>query len=509
MPEEKNKTSPKLAEFLAKINLSELPAMSSNVQELISLTHSARSASYELSKVVLKDYSLTNKVLQVVNSAYYSLGRHVSSISRAVTVLGFDAVRDVAMAIALFEDFIKSGMDKEEISKLLTRAFISAVQARDSVVKKNFRVMPEEAFICSLLHNLGKTIVCVYAPDMHREVQRRVAAGQQAGEASEAVFGMSYEQLGVEIAKFWNLSEEIIASMDVAPEKPLNSMDSIGFLRAISDYSNRLVDAICDGGDLDALMEKYGPILATDVSEALEEVKNSIEASEDVSDTLRYGLTKLKMRSRLSSLEKESQRPHSERKEPASRIEQQASEPTSEEHIDELPISKDKSVNDFIHDVTETLMGPFDLNEFYVQLLEALYQGVGFDRVILSIVEIRGKTATLVARFGLGEVDIKKISEIRHPLAGQGLIIPLALKTGKDMAVSGERLNAFPEDLHPMIADRSIYLFPIVVDKKPIGLIYLDRKKGRPALDQSRIKTVRLFRDFAVMAIRKITKKKH
>ena len=76
------------------------------------------------------------------------------------------------------------------------------------------------------------------------------------------------------------------------------------------------------------------------------------------------------------------------------------------------------------------------------------------------------------------------------------------------MAFSGERLNAFPESFHPMIADRSIYLFPIVVDKKPIGLIYLDRKKGRPTLDQSRIKTVRLFRDFAVMAIRKISKKK-
>ena len=59
-----------------------------------------------------------------------------------------------------------------------------------------------------------------------------------------------------------------------------------------------------------------------------------------------------------------------------------------------------------------------------------------------------------------------------------------------------------------MIADRSVYLFPIVVDKKPIGLIYLDRKKGRPALDQSRIKTVRLFRDFAVMAVRKMAKRK-
>lgn len=507
MAEEKKKISPKLAEFLAKINLSELPAMSCNVQELIALTHSARSATYELSKVILKDYSLTNKVLQVVNSAYYSLGRHVSSISRAVTVLGFDAVRDLAMAIALFEDFVKSGMDKEEISKLLTKAFISAVQARDCAIEKNLRVMPEEAFICSLLHNLGKTIVCAYAPDIHREIQRRITGGQHESEASEAVLGMSYEQLGEEIAKFWNLSEQIVASMEVDPERPHSSMDSLGFLRSMSDYSNRLVDAICGIGDIDSLMEKYGPLLGTDINEALEQVKTSIEASEDVSDTLRYGLTKLKMRSRLSSMEKEAGKQQGGKAEPAPAKEKPADKSEPEEAIDELPIRKDKSVNDFIHDVTETLMGPFDLNEFYVQLLEALYQGIGFDRVILSIIDTRGKAATLVARFGLGEVDTERISEIRHPLSGRGHIIPLALKTGKDMAVSGDRLSAFPENFHPMIADRSVYLFPIVVDKKPIGLIYLDRRKERPALDQSRIKTVRLFRDFAVMAIRKIAKR--
>lgn len=112
--------SAKLAEIFAKMNMSELPAMSHNVQEeLISLTHSSRSAAYELAKVIPKDYSLTKRVLQVVNSAYYSLGRPVNSISKAVTILGFDAVRDLATAIALFEDFIRAGLEKDSISKIL------------------------------------------------------------------------------------------------------------------------------------------------------------------------------------------------------------------------------------------------------------------------------------------------------------------------------------------------------------------------------------------------------
>jgi len=67
--QKRSKPSGKLAEIFARMNMSEIPAMASNVQELISLTQSSRSAAYELSKVILKDYSLTNKVLQVVNSA--------------------------------------------------------------------------------------------------------------------------------------------------------------------------------------------------------------------------------------------------------------------------------------------------------------------------------------------------------------------------------------------------------------------------------------------------------
>ena len=155
MTETKGKPSGKLAEIFAKINMSELPAMSNHVQELISLVHSSRSAANDLSRVILKDYSLTNKVLQVVNSAYYSLGQSVSSISKAVTILGFDAVRDLATAIAIFEDFIKSGVEKEGVTKLMTRSFLSALHCRDLAGEKKLKVLPEEAFICGLLNKVN------------------------------------------------------------------------------------------------------------------------------------------------------------------------------------------------------------------------------------------------------------------------------------------------------------------------------------------------------------------
>ena len=495
--------SGKLAEFLAAINMSELPAMSTNVQELISLTHSSRSAAYELSRVILKDYSLTNKVLQVVNSAYYAVGRKVSSISRAVTVLGFDAVRDLATGVALFEDFVKAGLDKDEITKLMTRAFVSAVSARDMAVNKELHVPAEEAFICALLHNLGKTMVCIYAPDVYRKVQQMASRGKSEEAAAKEILGMSYPELGGEIARFWNLADQIAESMSPDPPPPISSMDSAGMLRCMADFSNRLVDCVCDGRPLAPLLDKYGEMMKTDAEDALGVVEHAVEAAEDISDSLRAGLAKLKFRSRLQAAARQAERPGGEggRTEDGEQNDAVLEEDTQTRA---LPVSKDKSVNDYVHDITETLMGPFDLNAFYVQLLEGLYHGIGFDRVVFMILEIRGKQPALVGRFCLGDIEKSRVSSFRHALDNVKLAMPMALKTGKDLALPGSKASAFPENLQPLVADRQVYLFPVRVDNKPIGLVYLDRLASRPRLTAAEIKSVRLLRDFAVMAIRKV-----
>ncbi|MDH5297823.1 MAG: HDOD domain-containing protein [Desulfobulbaceae bacterium] len=505
------------------MNMSELPAMAGNVQELISLSHSSRSAAYDLSKVILKDYSLTNKVLQVVNSAYYALGRQVNSISRAVTILGFDAVRDLATAIALFEDFIKSGVEKEEISKVLTRSFLSALQARDLAVKKNIKVLPEESFICALLHHLGRIIVLIYLPDLYRDIKERMENGQPEEQAAaEVMEGLTFSMVGQEVARFWNLSEKAILAMVPDPPAPKSKNDTDSNLQNLACFSNELVDSICNGDDITLLLEKYGEILSVNAEEAVETVDRSIETSEDISDSLRFGLSKLKIRSKLRKIEealqetgkplssKEDQKtvaPGRQAESPKSRAAGGEGEGEGEEELNELPISTDKSINDFIRDITETLMGTFDLNDFYANLLEGLYRGVGFDRIILAIVSIQPTSISLVGRFGLGDIDPNGVTNFTHDLANQDFAIPRALKEGKDMAIPPNARGAFPENLRYLVKGRTVYLFPICLDKKPIGLLYLDRKAGRPKLDESRIKATRLFRDFAVMALRKVRKR--
>ncbi len=498
--------SAKLANIFAKINMSELPAMSSNVQELIAISNSTRSAAYDLSKVILKDYSLTNKVLQVVNSAYYSLGRHISSISKAVTILGFDAVRDLAMAIALFEDFIKSGVEKEEISKLLTRSFLSGLQARELVVSKNFSIQPEEAFICSLLHHLGKIITCIYLPDIYSEIEERVGRGADEEEVTkELLDGLTYAELGVEVATFWNMSDKVVSSMGMDPAKPKNKSDSDKYLQNLVVFTNEFTEQVCSGTNVELLFKKYGKMMESDLEEMVELFSKSVEASEEISDSIRYGLSKLNVHRRLEAVEQKNFTKIEGERHPATKHGEKPQEDIEE--LAPLP-STTKSVNDFVRELTETLMADeLKLDEFYVNLLEALYRCIGFDRVIMGILAIQASKISVMGRYGLGDIDAGGVSTFDHPMTNREQAIPRCLTACKDMAIPPNSRGAFPGNFQYLVKNRLVYLFPVCVEKKPIALLYLDRRMGRPKLDNEELKSVRLFRDFAVMAIRKLREK--
>ena len=493
-----------LGEIFAGMNLSELPAMSAHVHELISLTHSSHSAAYELSKVVLKDYSLTNKVLQVVNSAYYALEKPVTSISRAVTILGFDAVRDLAMAIAIFEDFIRSGVEKEGISKLLARSFLSAIEAREIVSRKKLPFSPEESFICALLHNLGRIIVCVYLPDRYSQIEKLVARGTDSEEAeSEVLEGLKFTQVGQEVARFWNLGDSVIASMVAKPPLPRSRNDLVGCLASIAAMSNQMISAVCDGGDLRSVVKRYRKLAGLTPKEAVEIIAASIDASEDISEAMRFGLACLKIRSRLELSRKEIG--HSAG---GKGVKKEDSPIEEDDGLDGLPIGGGKTVNDFIWEITEILTGDFQINDFYVNLLEGLYRGVGFDRVVLAVVSIKNRKRILAGRFGLGDVEPETIHAIRHPLEADDSFAE-GIRGCRDQVVKANSKGEMPCGFRVLARGRTVYLLPVCLLGKPIAVIYLDRLGKRPMLSEAEMKSVCLFRDLAVMALQKIARPPH
>ncbi len=281
------------------MNLSELPAISGHVNEVLKITLNKRASVNCVAAVILKDYSLTNKILQVANSAYYLRGAHISTIERAVSTLGLDVVRELAVSISLIEEFLKSGGEKEGLSKQMAISLLSANLSKLLVQKYKIPVSPEEAYICTLLHDLGRIIMTIYFPDVYR----RIEAGTTRGSSEDAMCRLMFKQLtfseiGQEIARFWNFSDTIIACMDTNPPEVESSVDDLHILQNLAVFSNLFIRDLCDKKPPHIMARRFKNLFPVKMLPVLEMCISLADTVGNVSGVIRYGLTKLKYRSK-------------------------------------------------------------------------------------------------------------------------------------------------------------------------------------------------------------------
>src|SRR5271156_777143 len=153
---EESKTADRVAEFLAEIaGIAEFPALSRSIEQVL-LKVDEEASLQHITNVILKDYSLTLRILRTANSALFNRsGRQIRSISHAVTLLGVEAVREMATGVVLLEHFRKHSPGLKE---LILLSLLTANHARE-VADRIHYPKPEEAYLCGMFRNLGELLV--------------------------------------------------------------------------------------------------------------------------------------------------------------------------------------------------------------------------------------------------------------------------------------------------------------------------------------------------------------
>ncbi|MGH8672427.1 MAG: protein kinase domain-containing protein, partial [Burkholderiales bacterium] len=221
---------------------SDFPALTKTITTMNKLVASDNEGATNLSNLILKDLSLTNKILRTVNTPHYGqFTGGIGTISKAVVILGFDAIRNVAVSLMLFEHLQNKGQAarlKEEV----IAAYFSGVLARQISARIGIK-NAEEATVCAMFHNLGRMLALYYFHEDAQEVEMLV---QQKSiterEASTLVLGLSYEELGIGVARSWNFPDKLQASMRELPA------DGVPKLHTEQDrlrLTSALSDALC------------------------------------------------------------------------------------------------------------------------------------------------------------------------------------------------------------------------------------------------------------------------
>lgn len=194
-----------------------------------------------LANTIIKDYALTNKLLKLVNSAFFGqFSGRVTTVSRAVVILGFEQIRTAASSLLLFEH-LQNKSQSTELKDAAIGSFMSGMIAEDLARKTGLQIT-EEAFICAMLHRLGKHLVIFYFPEEYEQIKKRMLQKEIDEEsASRAILGISYQELGSGIARAWKFPEKIVKSMKDLPRgKVSRAKTEDEMLRNLSAFSNSL-----------------------------------------------------------------------------------------------------------------------------------------------------------------------------------------------------------------------------------------------------------------------------
>jgi HD-like signal output (HDOD) protein/ActR/RegA family two-component response regulator len=163
--------------------------------------------------IIARDVAMTAKVLQLVNSAFFGLGRRVASIEQAVSYLGIDVIRSLVVSQSAFASFESSDLafyqtlwQHSTMTGMLAKAIVGR-EANDSILQG-------EALQAGMLHDIGALVLAARMPEKYREV-RRVAesgAGQLAVREDE-VFGCDHGRVGAYLMGLWGLSDRIVEAI--------------------------------------------------------------------------------------------------------------------------------------------------------------------------------------------------------------------------------------------------------------------------------------------------------
>ncbi|MCP4679090.1 MAG: HDOD domain-containing protein [Deltaproteobacteria bacterium] len=495
--EKRTKKETTLETLLAKMKKNrDFPAMSHNITELNTKASRENTSASQLANVILRDYGLTSKLLKLVNSPFYGQYRgRVMTVSRAVVIMGFEQVRQIALSLMMF-DRLKT-KDRHQTQALLDTALGSLMSGlvAKGVAKETGKVQDEEALVCAMYRNLGKYICYYYLPKESREIRRLIKKkGKSEDDASMRVLGMTLSQLGQIMAEKWEFPEQIQYSMNALPKGRVpKARGNLEALRNLSGLADELTKIASESkpSRREAALKKLAlrfkdsfPIsdkqLQGIVHEATQEIRDyskildlSLLDSRFIHRVLRWsGVTELEPSARKRVLVSEF--PELDGMEPP---------PTAakEPRMDQLKERTQVLVSG-TEEVAMAMTGPYDLNSLIMMVIETMYRGLGLSRVIFCLHDVKSNMMIARSGFGDGVDDMMKHFRFR-PMHGRDLFNHSVMR-GADVIVPDTQDSRYagklPAWFRRIAEPPVILIYPVMVRNFPAGLFYgdiVDKKK--------------------------------
>ena len=263
-----------VTQFAKKIH--DLPTISTVASQINIEEKKESLTAKSLSQIVAKDPALTSKVLKLANSAYYGLVKQVNTLDRAVTVLGFNTIKSLALTVAVYNFFKGDLSGRFDIKGLWYHSLGCAVAAK-ALVSATDSNLEEQAFVAGIIHDIGTIAIAHYLPLEMTDIIRRLQdSDSPQSDVEKDILGFTHQKIGGVVADQWNFPDEYIQAIKCHHGPFPSTIDddpiSATLIRAVY-IGNQLAKVMNFGKSIDPTVDK----IPLSVWQALGISRNSLQ----------------------------------------------------------------------------------------------------------------------------------------------------------------------------------------------------------------------------------------
>jgi HD-like signal output (HDOD) protein/GAF domain-containing protein len=486
----------RVQEYLQRIlSAGDFPALSERLHSVIAVLGQEQASMQALANIVLRDYSLTLKVLRTANTFRYNRsGRHVLSVTQAMVLLGAENVRDLAGSLMLVDHIARKA---PALKQLMALSMLSASHARLAAEHIGYG-RPEEAHLAAMFRNVGEVLVAWHFPDEYAAIMARVRADQRPiGEAAQAVLGFRFEELGTAACRHWGLE-----GFGGGPANPL----SPSMLDRLVAFGHDLTNAVYrqvpteSPQTLTLILQRYGHPLSQTPDSLQHVLREGCLDTNEMLATLGLSTADL----RLGRLVDAAVTTLGTSDVPPAPSETSAA--TADVDVTtqgpEAPSARQLLIDELERAVADAHR--FEVNEVLLTVLEAILRAGPFTRTAFCM--LTDQRTELVGRFGLGDLVDAFVKRLRFPmtLGAQGLGVGAAMLRRVDLFASASRNPPADEArLLALLGAQSVLVLPLVIEGRAVGAIVAVRATTTTPPDAATVTFVAHLRDLAVRAMQR------
>ena len=506
---------------------SDFPALATSITRIQALSGSESESLHTLCDEILKDVALTQKLLRVVNTTHYRRASTdpISTVSRAVSLIGLAGVRNLALSLMLLEH-----MEDKVHARQLKVEFLRTVMAGTLASELSHQSRDaEEAFLGALFRNLGRLLVAFYLPEDAEQIRALTTVSDEQPEplsdaqASAKVLGVSHEQLAGHIGQSWGLPDGLLACMR-SPEGRVPT-------RSLAARPERLWWLASMANEVAQTMLDTEPVKLGDALTKLARTyATSLDlTSDDVSQAAARARKRLTELTQALNLNVPAQSP-GERLLDTFYVDAPNSGQTDGPTPDALGLGDDTGtlapdlpppavdatsiLTNGIQDITNSLVESFRLNDVLQMILETMLRALNCRRVVFCLRDAR--TGQLTGRLGLGEGadvvrDLFKVPLVLRPGENPELFTAVCLKQVDTLIADASAPNIvtrLPTWFRDRVQAPTFLVLPLVMKRTGqadmvLGLIYADKGQADSLqISEKELSLLRTLRNQAVMAFR-------